>query len=45
MKDLFLNNSPKTFFGKNDTISSKFTGKNWSKRDKDLENRKTKIKL
>lgn len=45
MKDLFLNNQPKTFFGKNDIISSKFTDKDWGKRNKDLENRKTRIKL
>ena len=45
MKVLFLNNQPKTFFGKNNTISSGYTGKNWGKRNKDLENRKTRIKL
>lgn len=45
MKDLYLNNLSKTFFGKNDTISSNFTGKDWDKKDKNLKNRKTRIKL
>lgn len=40
-----INSQPKTFFSKNDTISSSFTGKDWGERNQKLENRKTRIKL
>ena len=38
-------NQSKTFIGRNDTISSGFTGKNWGEKDESLKNRKTRIKL
>lgn len=40
-----MNGQPKTFFSKNDTISSTFTGKDWGKQNQKLENRKKRIKL
>lgn len=40
-----FNGQPKTFFGKNDTISSEFTGKDWGVKDQDLKKRKTRVKL
>lgn len=40
-----LNNQAKNFIRKNDMISSKFTGKNWGEKDKNLKSRKTRIKL
>lgn len=40
-----INSQPKTFFSKNDTISSTFTGKDWGEKNQKLENRKTRIKL
>ena len=52
MKDLeiisshiFINPQPKTFLSKNDTVSAKFTGKNWGTKDQNLKKRKKRIKL
>lgn len=38
-------NQSKTFIGRNDTIRSDFTGKNWGEKDESLKNRKKRIKL
>lgn len=40
-----FNDEPKTFFGKNDTVCSTFTGKDWGEKDQNLENRKTRVEL
>lgn len=40
-----LNDQPKTFFGKNDTNSSEFTGRDWGVRDQKLAARKKRVKL
>lgn len=40
-----LNDQPKTFFSKNDTISSEVTNEDWSRNDQTLRNRKIRKKF
>jgi hypothetical protein len=40
-----FNTQPKTFFCKNDTIHSDYTGKDWGAKDQNLENRKKRVEL
>lgn len=40
-----MNGQSKTFFSKDDTISSTFTGKDWGEKNQKLESRKKRIEL
>ena len=40
-----MNGQPKTFFSKDDTVSSTFTGKDWGEKNQKLESRKIRIEL